>query len=337
MKVYYTEIFKGHEVGAGHPENPRRLDYALLGVKEADAAAVEPRLRDDVRERVETAHRRDYVNYVEDLCNAGSLTELDGDTWISPGTCRAAYMAVSAILDALDSSEHAYVLARPPGHHAGASGRALTAPTQGFCIFNTAAIGALYLEGTAVVDIDVHHGNGTQEILYDRDVLYISTHQDPLTIYPGTGFPDDVGRGRGEGYNVNVPMPPGLGDDGFKRAVDEIIMPILRQYGPRRVVVSLGWDAHREDPLADMGLSLNGYRHAIRSLLSLRVPVVFLLEGGYNYDVLREGSKMLVREMAGLGYAPSEEQTVSDHRVWNKFSATLREVKTIHSRYWRLD
>ena len=336
MKVYYDDVFKGHETGPGHPENPRRLDYAVEGAREAGALFVSPRVREDVAQRLEAAHRRDYIKYVEDLCGLGALTELDGDTWVSPGTCAAALTAVSAVLDALDSREHSYVLARPPGHHAGKAGRALTAPTQGFCIFNTAAVGALYGEGVAVVDIDVHHGNGTQEILYDKDILYISTHQDPLTLYPGTGFPDEVGVGRGEGYNVNIPMPPGLGDDGFKRIFDEVVMPILRQYGPRALIVSLGWDAHREDPLADMGFTLNGYRYAIRSLLGLNVPIVFLLEGGYNYQVLREGSKLLVMEAAGLGYAPSEEQSSSDHRVWSRLSKILDEVKAVQSKHWRL-
>jgi acetoin utilization deacetylase AcuC-like enzyme len=336
VKVYYGDVFKGHETGPGHPENPGRLDYALAGVREAGVPLSAPRARDDVAQRLETAHGRDYIRYVEDLCSLGNLTELDGDTWVSPGTCAAALAAVSAMLDALDSKEHAYILARPPGHHAGRSGRALTAPTQGFCIFNTAAVGALYGEGVAVVDIDVHHGNGTQEILYDRDVLYISTHQDPLTLYPGTGFPDEVGRGRGEGYNVNVPMPPGLGDDGFKEIFDDVVMPILRQYGPSALVVSLGWDAHKEDPLADMGLTLNGYRYAIKSLLSLNVPAVFLLEGGYNYSVIREGSKMLAMELAGLGRAPPEEPSASDHSVWGRMSRVLAEVRSIQSKYWRL-
>ncbi len=336
MRVYYDEVFKGHETVQGHPENPRRLDYAVEGAKEAGARFVAPRARNDVIQLLEAAHRREYIKYVEDLCNLGSLTELDGDTWISPGTCRAALTAISAILDALDSREHSYILARPPGHHAGKSGRALTAPTQGFCIFNTAAIGALYGDGVAVVDIDVHHGNGTQEILYDKDVLYISTHQDPLTLYPGTGFPDEVGIGRGEGYNVNIPMPPGTGDDGFKRVLDEVVMPVLKQYGPKALIVSLGWDAHREDPLANMGLTLNGYRYAIKSLLGLNVPTVFLLEGGYNFQILREGSKMLVMEVEGLGYSPPEERSSSDHRAWSKLSNTLAEVKAVHSRYWRL-
>lgn len=336
MRVYYDDVFKRHETGRGHPENPSRLDSAVEGAREAGAQFVRPRVRDDVLQRLEAAHSREYIRYVEDLCNLGSPTELDGDTWISPGTCPAALTAVSAILDALDSREHSYILARPPGHHAGKAGRALTAPTQGFCVFNTAAVGALYMDGVAVVDIDVHHGNGTQEILYDKDVLYISTHQDPLTLYPGTGFPDEVGIGKGEGYNINIPMPPGTGDDGFKKILDEVVMPVLRQYGPKALIVSLGWDAHKEDPLADMGLTLNGYRYAIKSFLGLNIPTVFLLEGGYNLRVLREGSKMLVMEVGGLGYAPAEEESASHHAVWGKLSSTLAEVKAVQSKYWRL-
>ncbi|CCC81651.1 histone deacetylase family protein [Thermoproteus tenax] len=336
MRVYYSDIFKEHQVASGHPESPRRLDYALDGVLQGGITPTRPNMREDVLDVLERVHERSYINYIKDLCNVGALTELDGDTWVSPKTCDAAILAVAAMLDAIDSGEHAYILARPPGHHAGKAGRALTAPTQGFCIFNTAASGAIYAEGVAVVDIDVHHGNGTQEILYDRDILYVSTHQDPLTLYPGTGFPDEVGRGRGEGYNVNVPMPPGLGDDGFKKILDEVVVPILRQYGPRRIIVSLGWDAHRDDPLADMGLTLAGYEYALRALASLNVPLVVLLEGGYNYDVIKRGSKMVVELLTGQDAKAPEESSESDHYAWGKLNKTLEDIRRIHSKFWAL-
>lgn len=152
---------------------------------------------------------------------------IDADTYVSPGTCKAARHAVGAVLrggiDKVLSGEWnaAYAIVRPPGgHHVGHGGRALMAPTQGFCIFNNVAIGAVYaiehgISRVAILDVDAHHGNGTQEIFYkDPKVLYISLHQDPLTIYPGTGFIDDVGEGEGEGFNVNVPpLPPFTADD----------------------------------------------------------------------------------------------------------------------------
>lgn len=337
MRVYFDEVFKAHETPRGHPENPDRLDAALRGVLDAGAEPQRPGHREDVLDAVRRVHDADYVNYVEGLCGGSGLVELDGDTWVSPSTCSAALAAVAAMLEALEARDNAYILARPPGHHAGFRGRALTAPTQGFCIFNTAAIGALHLgEGVAVVDIDVHHGNGTQEILYDKDLLYISTHQDPATLYPGTGFPHEVGRGRGEGYNVNIPMPPGAGDDAFREAFESVVLPILRQYGPRTIIVSLGWDAHRDDPLADMGLTLNSYKYAIKSLMALQVPLVLLLEGGYNYDVLREGSRMAVELLTKGDADTGEEPSESDYVALARLRRTLEEVRRYHGKYWRL-
>ncbi|MBP1449287.1 MAG: histone deacetylase family protein [Thermoproteus sp.] len=336
MRVFFAEVFKAHETPRGHPESPARLDAALRGVRSAGAPIEAPAPRDDVALWIKEAHEESYIRYVEDLCSIGGVEELDGDTYVSSSTCSAAAAAVSSILTALDLRDNAYILARPPGHHAGRRGKALTAPTQGFCIFNTAAIGALYSgDGIAVVDIDVHHGNGTQEILYERDLLYISIHQDPATLYPGTGFPEEVGKGKGEGYNINMPMPPATGDDGLRLAFSEIVMPVLRQYSPRAIIVSLGWDAHKDDPLADMNFSLHGYKYAIESMLSLGRPVLFLLEGGYNLSTVEGGSLMLAEILSGKSPEIYDEPTESDHYAWGKLERTLGEVKRLHAKYWR--
>ncbi|MFN3804575.1 MAG: histone deacetylase family protein [Pyrobaculum sp.] len=333
--AYFSPTFKLHKPRYRHPEAPDRLDYFMDGLREAGLEAVEPVMREDVWALIEMAHDRSYIEYVKRLCGV-EYAEIDGDTYVSRGTCDAAALAVSAIATAIDRREPSIVAARPPGHHAGFVGRALTAPTQGFCIFNTAAIGALYVgNGAAVVDIDVHHGNGTQEVLYEREILYISTHQHPHTIYPGTGFPDEVGMGRGEGYNVNIPLPPMLGDDLYRRAIDEVVMPILRQYGPKVVIVSLGWDAHRDDPLANMNLTLGSYLHVFKSLLALQRPVVFTLEGGYNREVLRRGARVLASLLRGE-HVEIEQPTETDRRGQTLFEKELREVKNSLSKYWRL-
>lgn len=335
MAVYFSPIFKLHKPKYRHPEAPDRLDYFMDGVREAGLEPVVPPMREDVWALIEMAHDKSYVEYVKRLCEK-EYAEIDGDTYVSRGTCGAATLAVSAMATAIDRKEPSIIAARPPGHHAGLVGRALTAPTQGFCIFNTAAVGALYVgEGVAVVDIDVHHGNGTQEILYERDLLYISTHQHPHTIYPGTGFPDEVGRGKGEGYNVNISLPPMLGDDMYHRAVDEVAMPILRQYGPKVVIVSLGWDAHRDDPLANMNLTLDSYLHVFKWLLELQRPVVFTLEGGYNREVLRRGAKTLAGLLHGRD-VEIEQPTETDRRGQTLFEKELSEVKNSLSKYWRL-
>ncbi|MEZ0320179.1 MAG: histone deacetylase family protein [Pyrobaculum sp.] len=334
MKVIYSPVFKRHVAPFRHPEAPDRLDALLQGA--SDALIEEPKMREDVWRLVELAHDKSYVEFIRRLCRE-EHAQVDGDTYVSRGTCDAAALAVSAIADAVDKRETVLIAARPPGHHAGFVGRALTAPTQGFCIFNTAAVGALYTgEGVAVVDIDVHHGNGTQEILYDKDLLYISTHQHPYTLYPGTGYPEEVGIGRGEGYNINIPLPPYTGDDAYAKVLDEVVIEVLRQYDPRLVIVSLGWDAHKDDPLANMNLSLNGYLYAIDKILSLQKPTIFLLEGGYNRDVIRRGTAMLIRRVDKKELVVDEDKTVTDQKTLTRVEKELTNVKNSAGRYWRL-
>jgi len=336
MKVVFSPVFKLHKSPYSHPEAPDRLDAVLKGAEEAGAAVQVPRAREDVWNLVSLAHERGYIELVKRLCKE-DYAQIDGDTYVSSGTCDAAALAVSAVADAVDAGETVLLAVRPPGHHAGFVGRALTAPTQGFCIFNTAAIGALYKgEAVAVVDIDVHHGNGTQEILYDKDLLYISTHQHPATLYPGTGYPDEVGTGKGEGFNVNIPLPPLTGDDAYAEAVEEVVEPILRQYDPKVIIVSLGWDAHRDDPLANMGLTINGYLRAISTILRLQKPTIFLLEGGYNRDVLRRGTATLIRLVDKGEEAAGEAPSKTDAKVYERFRRELGEVKRRVSKYWRL-
>lgn len=336
MLIYFSAVFKNHTPPYSHPEAPDRLDHLLRGGQEAGAEIREPAFREDAWRLVELAHDKSYVELVKKLCEKAPA-QIDGDTYVSRGTCDAAALAVSAIAVAVDRRETALIAARPPGHHAGFVGRALSAPTQGFCIFNTAAIGALYAgEGVAVLDIDVHHGNGTQEILYERDLLYISTHQHPYTLYPGTGFPEEVGAGRGEGYNVNVPLPPRTGDDLYIQAIDEVVMPVLKQYDPRLIIVSLGWDAHKDDPLADMRLTLKSYLYVFDAVLKMQKPTIFLLEGGYNRDVIRRGTKALIRLVDHGEFTPGETQTETDHHTRNKYLEVMREVKNYVGRYWRL-
>jgi acetoin utilization deacetylase AcuC-like enzyme len=217
------------------------------------------------------------------------------------------------------------------------------APTQGFCIFNNVAIGSAYAlsrgaRRVAVLDVDVHHGNGTQEIFYDDPrVLYISLHQDPATLYPGTGFIEEIGEGEGEGYNVNIPLPPLSGDDVYGRALDEIVWPMIREFRPSIIIVSLGFDAHEGDPMANMRLSLNSYLRIYRGLREYGVGVVYALEGGYNYEVLSAGSRLLVETMNGANVEAAEEPTVTNGPVLRRGEEVIREVKeTLRSR-WSLD
>jgi Deacetylases, including yeast histone deacetylase and acetoin utilization protein len=336
MLVYFSPVFQSHTPPYSHPEAPDRLDYLLKGAQEAGAVIREPVPRQDVWRLIELAHEKSYIELVKRLCQKAPA-QIDGDTYVSSGTCEAAALAVSTIADVIDRRETALIASRPPGHHAGTAGRALSAPTQGFCIFNTAAIGALYAgAGVAVLDIDVHHGNGTQEILYDKELLYISTHQHPHTLYPGTGYPEETGVGKGEGYNINIPLPPQTGDDLYIQAVEDVVLPVLRQYDPNVVIISLGWDAHKDDPLADMRLTLKSYLYIVDAVLKLQKPTIFLLEGGYNRDVIKRGTKALIRLVDHGEFAPSESQTETDQHTRRKYQDVMKEVKSYVGKYWRL-
>lgn len=335
LRAIYSRVFLEHKPMQRHPENPARLNSVVAGLVKAGVPIIE---EFDVDESLPyLAHEREYVEFIRSL---RGYTNIDSDTYFSSDSYKAAIHAVSAavyaVKAALREGTSFYVAVRPPGHHAGRRGRALGAPSQGFCIFNNAAIAALTGgEKTAVIDVDVHHGNGTQEILYEKDILYISTHQDPYTLYPGTGRIDEVGAGAGEGYNINIPLPPYSGDDIYVEVVNRIIVPILKQYGPRLVVVSLGWDAHTSDPLAELELTVNSYIYLIERLMALGVPIVYVLEGGYSYNVLENGTFSLAMLYRGEKVR-LEQWSETDPHVASRARKVIREVIKTHAQFWDL-
>ena len=301
MRVYTHPDCLGHQPGEGHPESPARLAavtgalrdaFPALDWREAPLAAIEA---------IERVHAPELVARV--LSAAGQSLRLDEDTVMSPGSAHAALRACGAAVAAVDAvlsgaTRRAFCAVRPPGHHA-------TADTaMGFCLFNAVAVAAAHalaahgLARVAIADFDVHHGNGTQAI-FDQDprVLYLSSHQSPL--YPGTGQASE----NGVGNVVNAPLAPGVGGQGFRAAWRDHLLPALDAFAPQLVLVSAGFDGHRLDPLADLGLEAEDYawigaelgasadRHAGGRLVSL-------LEGGYSLTALRECS---VAHLRGLG------------------------------------
>jgi acetoin utilization deacetylase AcuC-like enzyme len=279
-----------HDTGM-HPERAERIPAiegelgrrGWPGLRRVEAPAVEP----DVLRAV---HPDDYVAWVRGLSERGGGA-IDPDTVASPGSYRAALHAAggaAAMVDLLlaDGGQRAgFCGLRPPGHHAEAQ------VAMGFCLFNNVAVAARRARdahGCArvmVLDWDVHHGNGTSDIFWSEDeVLYVSIHQWPL--YPGTGRPDEFGQGSGLGYTINLPVPPGSGDETFVSLVEHVALPLAREYRPQLVLVSAGYDAHRDDPLADCAVSEAGYAAMTTALrrecASLGdVPVGLVLEGGY--------------------------------------------------------
>jgi acetoin utilization deacetylase AcuC-like enzyme len=289
--LYYSPRYLEH-AAAGHPESPARLEAAWSQVQRYgllhDVAIAEPppaELAD-----LERVHTPAHVRTVRAIAQDGGGW-IDGDTFVAPASYDAALLAAGAAIAGSDAvmsgrQENAFALVRPPGHHA------LPARAMGFCLFNNVAVAAAWArarggaERVLIVDFDVHHGNGTQDIFYDRaDVALVSTHQFPL--YPGTGRLGETGAGAGEGYSVNLPLPPGCGDAVYLRAFDEVLAPLARRYRPDLILVSAGYDAHWSDPLANMRLTVEGYVAMVERLRELASELcggrlVALLEGGYN-------------------------------------------------------
>jgi acetoin utilization deacetylase AcuC-like enzyme len=282
-----------HLTPAGHPERPDRLraiDQALENEKFQSLARVEAPLGPlDV---IALCHPMDYVEAIRDASPAEGLVRLDADTSMSPGSFEAALRAVGGAKLAVDEvmtgkAVNAFVATRPPGHHTE------TARPMGFCLFNNAAIAARYAQKThgveraAVVDFDVHHGNGSQDIFWsDKSVMYCSTHEMPL--YPGSGA---VGE-RGE-FNtiVNAPLSAGDGGDAFREAFETAILPRLREFKPDVFIISAGFDAHTRDPLANLNLVEADFSWVTKKLMeiadtSAKGRVVSLLEGGYDLQAL---------------------------------------------------
>ncbi len=297
--LYVDEIFLRHKTPPGHPESPERIRSLLTLLKKTklpDFVSVRGAVLIDERD-LELVHDREYIEYVKHLIEAGGGF-LDPDTYVSAESWEPALAAAGTVAYAAKKAvegEHyvSFVAVRPPGHHARRS------EGRGFCIFNNVALAAEMLRRNgfrvAVVDIDVHWGDGTAYIFYDTDeVLYVSTHQDPNTLYPFEGFPHQKGKGRGEGFTVNVPLPPGTDDRGFLMAINEIVLPVLETYLPQVILVSAGWDTHWQDPLASLEVTINAQWEALNSIYAfaetISAPVVMALEGGYVNWVVAKSS-----------------------------------------------
>ncbi|MEP7052963.1 MAG: histone deacetylase [Pseudomonadota bacterium] len=330
-------VFCEHLGPAGHPERPERLHAARAAIAHAelDLRRVDLATRAATNDELVRVHTQEYLHIFGQV--AGRSGYFDEDTFYSAASvdsARAAAGAAVLITDALldERADFGLALVRPPGHHARPNG------AMGFCLLNNIAVAAAHarargVERVAIVDFDVHHGNGTQEMFYsDPSVLYVSLHQSPL--YPGSGAAAERGSGDGRGYTVNVPLSAGATDAVYGAAIERIVAPVLEAYRPGLLLFSAGFDAHQRDPLAQMDMTDVGFQTLVRRTLAALAPGVragFLLEGGYDLVGLGQS---LGATLEGLSDGPLRE--IPATRLWNAHERDLASAAAAAAELWKL-
>jgi acetoin utilization deacetylase AcuC-like enzyme len=349
--IVYSPKYLEHNSGRGHPESPRRLQAIMEGIKQTgllnrgNCSLVKP--QPVSFNSLKTIHSSEYIKHVKMLSESGGgVIDKETDTMVSRESYEVSRLAAGGTLQAIDKVmkgqfRNAFVLARPPGHHAGFD------YGLGFCIFNNVALGAQHLlknynlKRILILDIDAHHGNGTQEIFYNtKKVLYVSLHEDP-TEFPETGFMDETGQGKGLGYTVNFCFPFGTGDAIYWKALRTVALPIMSQFKPQFILVSAGFDGHYSDIVGELSLSSHIYPMIFQAILELannacKGKVVAVLEGGYCPHILRKVVPAIIGQMSGENIKLHGRNPILDLRIQKQAEKNLKTVRRIQSSFWKL-
>jgi len=316
IAILYDDIFLEHDTGSGHPDRPERLFDVIDTLKnnpDFKYDLIWPSVRKAKKSELALAHSEKYIQLVEreirELSNDSPSFLSTGDTVISPASLDVAQMSVGASLVGIDeimngNIKAAFSFNRPPGHHA-TEDRGM-----GFCIYNHAAIAAKYLQNryslsrVLIIDFDVHHGNGTQDIFYDDpSVFYFSIHQHPF--YPGTGRPTETGMGDGEGFTLNIDLPKGSGDEQFIKGFTEELIPKMNDFKPEFILISAGFDAHENDLLGKLSYTPEGYSQVAKIINSIyknsnAKGIMYMLEGGYVPENIDNASQAIIKRLLEL-------------------------------------
>jgi len=333
--------YMNHFAGQLHPERPARIAAMIEMTESLTRSALKhsaPRAA-SIEELI-LCHSKEYVATVEQTADS-ERTDFDPDTHASAETWATATLATGGVLTAVEAvldgeAENAFAVVRPPGHHA------LPQRAMGFCFFNNVAIAASWLvklrrmRRVLILDWDVHHGNGTQDIFYESpEVLYMSTHQYPF--YPGTGWLDQIGSGAGTGFTVNAPMPATFGDDEYLRVFDQLMLPIAQQFRPEFVLISAGFDAHYRDPLGGMRITEAGFLAMTRRLQRIadeycEGKMVAALEGGYDLRALAECGRTVIDELGKDG-----DERVTAAKEGERAEPIIERARYFLKDYWQFD
>ena len=346
--ILKNDLFLEHIPDFNHVESPDRLRiiYEQLEQQPLSQLFIYPGFEAAPVEIIELNHTKEHVMRVAGTAGK-TFSSLDPDTQTSPKSYDAACLAAGAVMEGMEmivrgEADNGFALVRPPGHHA-ESDRAM-----GFCLFNNVAVGARYglqnlgLERIAIIDWDLHHGNGTQHSFYtSNEVLYFSTHAYPY--YPGSGSLGEVGAGEGEGYTVNVPLSGGHDDRAFAKIFQELIVPITKEYRPDFIIISAGFDTYFADPLGTMAVTEQGYACMTKQVVDLASEIcggklLVALEGGYNLRGLRDGVLGVLAELSGDPACPGkvDESALQDIIEADREVPVVEQVRNIAKRYWSL-